>query len=670
MCGINGFVARKKLTTQQKIDVVEAFENSSKRGRDNTVSYTKPNFNMTFSRLAIHDKTNGGNQPFIVEDSKRAIYVVANGEIYNYKHIISKYKLQPKSNSDCEIIPLLYSHFRIMEMTPELCFFEFSKLFNCELSFALYEECLITKKLDVYFYTDHCSIRPLFYAWNKDFIFFGSTLQSMPYFVTNNYNSNGMNESETKLSVEEFMELNNYSISRIDTGTFVSFKNVLSETITDPMICKYFNCYEIKSYIGLESKELIELLNFSETHSNISKQIKLPTQNNYPELSLAKSIDVILDSIYSLIEKSVIERLSTSFGTDAIGALLSGGVDSSIVCSIASKYLAKSGHKLHTFCIGMEGSKDIAYAKQVAEFIGSEHTSIELSEQEFLSVIPEVVRCIDSYDITSVRASVGQYLSARYISKNHPNIKILLCGDGADEVFFSYLYCLKAPTPTDYHFETCKLIDEIHHFDGRRADRCISNFNIEARFPFLSKNLIEYVLSLLPELRMPRIDTDTGCDHKWEKWILRKSAERHNLLPKSVLWRIKTAFSDGVSSNKKLWYKVVQDHIDSIVFDQEFKETLETYEQTRQVEFKKMVMNSLVKEYEPYVINYYIKMLVPMIYHIPPKTKEAYYYRKLYNSFFGNTYRTAKLLPKLWLPNWSNGLYEPSATALDVFKEN
>jgi asparagine synthase (glutamine-hydrolysing) len=667
MCGINGYIARKKLSVQQKIDYLEAVENASKRGRDNTVSYTKPHFNMSFSRLAIHDKTNSGNQPFIVEDSKRVIYVVANGEIYNYKDIITEYKLSPKSDSDCEIIPLLFSQFRNADMCPEDCLLKFSKIFNCELSFALYEECLITKRMDVYFYTDHCSIRPLFYAWNPNFIFFGSTLQAIPEFAR------GVADYELKYPIEKFMEMNNFSILRLDTGSFVGFKNVLENPISDPIVCKYFNCYNIPSYIGSEEYQT------SGTYSTIRNQItvNINKDNNlkYPNMVFEKSIDSITDKIYSLIEKSVIDRLSTSFETDTIGALLSGGIDSSIVCSIASKHLAKSGHKLHTFCIGMEGSKDIAYAKQVAEFIGSQHTSIELSEQDFLSAIPEVVRCIDSFDITSVRASVGQYLSAQYISKNHPKIKILLCGDGADEVFFSYLYCLKAPTPTDYHFETCKLIDEIHHFDGRRADRCISNFNIEARFPFLSRDLIEYILSLLPELRMPKFDMiefegKEIINHKWEKWILRKSAEKYNLLPKSVLWRIKTAFSDGVSSNKKLWYKVVQDHIDSLISDQEFKDTLDSYEKTRQTEFKKMVVDSLIKEYEPYVINYYIKMLVPMVYHIPPKTKEAYYYRKLYNLFFGNSYKTSKLLPKLWLPNWSDGLYEPSATALDVFKEN
>ena len=662
MCGINGYITRKKLTPEQKIEVIQAFENSSKRGRDNTVSYTKPHFNLTFSRLAIHDKTNGGNQPFILEDSKRAIYVIANGEIYNYHEIIEQYKLSPKSNSDCEIIPLLYSHLRNSGMTPENILLEFSKIFNCELSFALYEECLITKQLDVYFYTDHCSIRPLFYAWNSDSIFFGSTLQSIPSFIT-------QSKGDEKMPMEQFMALNDFSISRLNTGTFVYFKNVLSNPITSPTHRKYFNCYDIESYIGIEN---IGIENFSETYSNI-KRITTP-KLKYQSLSLANSFDPILDSIYSLIEKSVIERLSTSFGTNAIGALLSGGIDSSIVCSIASKHLSKSGNKLHTFCIGMEGSKDIAYAKQVAEFIGSEHTSIELSEKEFLDAIPEVVKCIDSYDITSVRASVGQYLSAQYISKHYPDIKILLCGDGADEVFFSYLYCLKAPTPSDYHFETCKLIDEIHHFDGRRADRCISNFNIEARFPFLSKSLIKYILSLLPELRMPRHESisisENKVEHKWEKWILRKSAEKYDLLPKSVLWRIKTAFSDGVSSNKKLWYKVVQEHIDTLVSDEEFKIVMESYEQYRQVQFKQMVADSMMKEHDPAVLSHYIKMLVPMVYHIPPKTRESYYYRKLYNSFFGNTYQTAKLLPKLWLPNWSNGSYEPSATALDVFKEN
>jgi asparagine synthase (glutamine-hydrolysing) len=661
MCGINGYIARKKLTPKKLLSTFNAFERSSKRGRDNTVSYTKPKFNLTFSRLAIHDKSNLGNQPFIIEDSDRIIYVVANGEIYNYQVIVSEYNLFPKSSSDCEVIPLLFSHFKKQDYSSEDILQRFSEMFDCELSFVLYEEDKKTNQFNVYLYTDHCSIRPLFYAWNSNYIFFGSTLQSIPDFVRGN-----ITEDQKILSIEAFMTLHDWKLQRIETGSFVIFKDVFNSPI-NPISTKYFSAYKIPSYIGIEM--------LKDSHIESYKSININNDIKCPEINLKNSISDISDKIYNIISESVIRRLSTSFDTDAIGALLSGGIDSSIVCSIAATHLKKSGHRLHTFCIGMEGSKDIAYAKQVSEFIGSIHTSIELTEKEFLDAIPDVVKCIDSYDITSVRASVGQYLSAKYISKHHPNIKILLCGDGADEVFFSYLYCLKAPTPKDYHIETCKLIDEIHHFDGRRADRCISNFNIEARFPFLSRSLIEYVLNLLPEIRQPQTDTISidekqSIHHKWEKWILRKSAEKYNLLPKSVLWRIKTAFSDGVSSNKKLWYKVVQDHIDTFILTQEFNTMLQYYNYPKNPFYKNRLASRLIKEYEPETIQQYIRMAEPISFHLTPKTKEAYYYRKLYNMFFGNSYRVATLLPKLWLPNWSGEMYEPSATALDVFKEN
>ena len=327
--------------------------------------------------------------------------------------------------------------------------------------------------------------------------------------------------------------------------------------------------------------------------------------------------DIICDKINSLLTDAVKKRLMSE---REIGCLLSGGLDSSLITSLVSKY-QQSG-QLNTFSIGMRGSIDLEYSQIVANYLNTKHHQIEISENEFLDAIETVIYNIESYDTTTVRASVGNYLVSKYIKENS-DCKVIFNGDGSDEVCCGYVYLKNAPSSNDLQLESERLIKEIFYFDVLRSDRSISCNGLEARTPFLDKSFVKYYLSIPAELK--QFD---GID-RLEKHLLRKAFHNHNVLPNEVLWRRKCAFSDGVSSQKKSWHKIIQYHVDDIITDQEFLEQKNNYQ------------------------------------HCPPQMKESYYYRKVFDSFFTNQ---NNLIPHYWMPKWASTT-DPSARELEGYSE-
>lgn len=297
--------------------------------------------------------------------------------------------------------------------------------------------------------------------------------------------------------------------------------------------------------------------------------------------------------------------------------LLSGGLDSSLVASILSRL---SDKPITTFCIGIEGGSDFKYAQMVADYIKSDHHEIVLKKEDFLEAVETVIKTIESYDITTVRASTGQYLICKYLKEN-TDFKVVYIGDGSDEVTGGYKYFTSAPTEIDFNNECVRLTREIHFYDGLRADRAVSCHGLETRVPFLDRDFVDYYLRIPIKYRYE--ETSKGN----EKYLLRKSFEGY--LPKEVLWRQKEAFSDGVSNEKDSWYKILENYIDSKVSDDEYKKYREKY------------------------------------HYLMPHTKEAYYYRKVFSSEYENDER---VLPYYWLPKWSDGVSEPSARVLKSYK--
>ena len=335
--------------------------------------------------------------------------------------------------------------------------------------------------------------------------------------------------------------------------------------------------------------------------------------------------DIIRDKFMSCVRK----RLMTD---RPIGCLLSGGLDSSIVSAVVANYLPKK--TLRTFTIGFENGSDVYYAQKASEHIGTIHTFFKISIEEALSAIEDTIYAIESFDTTTVRASVFQYLLGKYI-RNTTNIKVLLTGEGSDELMGGYLYFHLAPSPNAFHEENIRLLKDIHKYDGLRVDRAMAMNGLEVRIPFLDPEFTKFFLSIDPTLRIPRCRDETCPSNEnnppIEKYLFRKAFEQTNLLPQEVLWRRKEAFSDGVSTIKKSWFQILQEHIDTLVSNEEFE-----------------------KEKIKYT-------------HCPPTTKEMYYYRKIFEKHFGDN--NSSVIPYFWMPKWTNST-DPSARTLKIYKNN
>ena len=283
-----------------------------------------------------------------------------------------------------------------------------------------------------------------------------------------------------------------------------------------------------------------------------------------PELKM----EYYLDGIRKNFIKAIQKRVENS--ERPIACLLSGGLDSSLVTSIVSKL---SQSRIETYSIGLKDSEDLKYAKKVADFLGTKHTEIVVSEEEFFERIPEVIKVIESYDTTTVRASVGNYLVAEYISKNS-DAKVVMNGDGSDELMGGYLYFNAAPDNMEFDKECIKLLNNIHYFDGLRSDRCISANGLEARTPFLDRGWVEYYLSIPIHIRNHN-NIYRNIDNI-EKFLIRKAfdiknnpsiikqpylSEYKEFLPNEILYRRKEAFSDGVSGKNRSWYQIIQEKV-------------------------------------------------------------------------------------------------------------
>ena len=275
-----------------------------------------------------------------------------------------------------------------------------------------------------------------------------------------------------------------------------------------------------------------------------------------------------------------------------------------------------------TYSVGLEGSVDLAAARKVAEFLGTEHHEIIFSEKLGLQSIPAVIQATETWDTTTIRASVPMWLMCKYISENTPEVKVIMSGEGADEVCQGYLYFHNQPSPSEGHKESVRLLQDLLYFDVLRSDRSISTHGLEVRVPFLDKDFVNFYMSISPEYRCP--DSKKG-----EKWLLRESFDNLDLIPDEILWRRKDGLSDGCSSLSRPWYQVIQEKAERDISDEELK-------------------------------------MAEDIKHCPPKTKEALMFRKMFREYFPEEGRD-KLIPYQWMPKWSGDMVNPSGRLINSF---
>ena len=328
----------------------------------------------------------------------------------------------------------------------------------------------------------------------------------------------------------------------------------------------FFVASELKALEGVCSK--IEL--FPPGHYFHSKD-EAPTKWYHPEWNTYEAVkdnSTSIEELHDALTDAVHRQLMSDV---PYGVLLSGGLDSSITSALAKKFAAKrveSGDtqsawwpQLHSFSVGLEGSPDLAAAQKVAEHIGTVHHEIKFTIQEGLDAIREVIYHLETYDITTIRASTPMFLMARAIKAL--GIKMVLSGEGADELFGGYLYFHKAPNAKEFHEETVRKLEKLHQYDCLRANKSLAAWGIEGRVPFLDKEFIEVAMRINPKDKMI-------SDDRMEKWVLRKAFEDY--LPKSVAWRQKEQFSDGVGYSwidnlkKVVGEKVTDEQMDNAHF--------------------------------------------------------------------------------------------------------
>jgi asparagine synthase (glutamine-hydrolysing) len=310
-----------------------------------------------------------------------------------------------------------------------------------------------------------------------------------------------------------------------------------------------------------------------------------------------------------------------------IGFLLSGGLDSSLICSIACGLMTPSQReRVQTFTIGEHGSPDVVAAQEVANYLGTKHTHVPFNFKEAFKLVPKVISSIESYDTTTIRASIGNYLIGKFISKNSES-KVIFNGDGSDELFGGYLYMNSCPNDIEFDKETRRLLNDIHLFDVLRSDKSISSNGLEPRTPFLDRSFVNYVLSIPPYFRNHNNFKES------EKYLLRKSFDckyftdcnGRNILPDEILFRKKEAFSDGVSSHGRSLYQILQEKI-----AKKLNEQNESYLFEANIETEKM------------------------------------YYKNIFKTFFPNC---QDILPYFWMPKYTNAS-DPSARTLDIYEKN
>ena len=585
------------LKEELRAQVLEMSKKIRHRGPDWSGVYTGENAILSHERLSIVDPLSD-KQPLVSDDEK--IILAANGEIYNHKEIRARFEgtYKFRTGSDCEVIIPLYKKYRESG--------DFTKMIE-ELSgifaFALYDS-----EHDTYLIArDEIGVIPLYQGWDKSGRYYVASelkalegdCQTIEEFPNGHYLYSGKESHGFETSNDVSNNKNDFALA----------KSNLSDNTPGP----------IKWYTR----------NW-ETYDNVK---------NSPRATDDKG-EVINPSVIEKVRNGLESAVKAQLMSDVpYGVLLSGGLDSSIIAAVTQKYSKKRVEsdskeaawwpQLHSFAVGLEGSPDLIAAQKAADYIGTVHHEVHFTIQEALDAPPDVIYHIETYDITTVRASTPMYLLARVIKSM--GIKMVLSGEGSDELFGGYLYFHKAPNAQEFHEELVRKMSKLHLYDCLRANKSLMAWGVEGRVPFLDKDFIDIAMGLNPSDKM-NIKLPDG-KQRMEKWILRKAFE--DLLPESIALRQKEQFSDGVGYN---WIDTLKKITEEKVSDAEF-----------------------ARRENRFPVN-------------PPKTKEEYYYREIYSRLFpsdsaakcvpheaGVACSTAKALE--WDAAWKN-MDEPSGRAI------
>jgi len=595
MCGIFALLNNENQFKENFIK--EQFQKGKNRGPEHSILVNNVKSVFGFHRLAINGLNSISNQPIVIHD----VSLICNGEIYNYKELYSLMKMEGKTQSDCEVIIHLYLKYGI-EQTLTMIHGVFSFIL---LDNRICENDLTSK---IYVARDPFGVRPLYlfqrikdtrnnYHYDYSIIGFASEMKVLSSFYDT-------------LNID-----NEYSLKAFTPGTYSHY------TLSNKVISYWEPVVENKCYFVPNSPNLFYNPDYE---FNVSE---------------------IMYNIEKLLTESVYKRCLTT--ERPIACLLSGGLDSSLIASIVSNFYKENYgmNKLETYSIGLVGSEDLKYARIVADYIGSKHTEIIVTEKEMFEAIPEVIYAIESYDTTTVRASIGNYLIGKYISL-FSEAKVIFNGDGSDEVCGGYLYMNSCPDSIEFDKETRRLLKDIHLYDVLRSDKCISSHGLEPRTPFLDKKFVNYYLSIAPIIRSNEYFKKKNISSLCEKYLLRESFSGKNsysyfekqILPDEILWRKKEAFSDGVSNNNRSLYQILQEFI--------FKDLSNNNNNNN---------NDFFKQKNSHLFTFGVNL-----------ETEKYYYKSIFEKFYPNL---TNIIPYYWMPKYVDS-NDPSARTLSIYKNN
>ena len=495
------------------------------RGPDWSGIYCGKSAILCHERLSIVDPQSGG-QPLFSPDRKQILAV--NGEIYNHRTLREQYagRYDFQTGSDCEVILTLYRDkgIRFLE--------DLSGIF----AFALYDE----EKDEFLIARDPIGVIPLYIGRDKDgLIYCASELKALEGYCD---------------SYEPFLP-GHYYWSR------------------EGKMKRWYH----RDWTGYE---------------NVKDNYTPKAEGGTAVSDMSKSYDIQVKALHDALEDAVRRQLMSDV---PYGVLLSGGLDSSVISAIARKFAERrietDGRKgawwpqLHSFAVGLKGAPDLAKAREVADFIGTVHHEINYTIQEGLDAVRDVIYYIETYDVTTVRASTPMYLLARVIKSM--GIKMVLSGEGADEVFGGYLYFHKAPDARAFHEETVRKLSKLHLYDCLRANKSLSAWGVEGRVPFLDKEFLDVAMRLNPEVKM--------CKGKTiEKKIVRDAFS--SLLPESVAWRQKEQFSDGVGYS---WIDTLKSVTAQAVSDEQMAHATERFPVNTPMNKEEYYYRSIFEEYFP-----------------------------------------------------------------------
>ena len=527
MCGIVAILNVKEQTHALREQALKMSQKIRHRGPDWSGIYCGGSAILAHERLSIVDPESGG-QPLFSPDKKHILAV--NGEIYNHQEVRRLYagQYEFQTGSDCEVILALYREKGINFLE------DLSGIF----AFVLYDE----EKNEFLIARDPIGVIPLYIGYDSDGkVYVASELKALEGFCER---------------YEPFLP-GHYvhgKMEELKSGKIEGEKNFNSSILKPFNFTRYYQ----RDWFDYEA-----------------------VKNN------AASVEAIHDALTDAVKRQLMSDVP-------YGVLLSGGLDSSVISAIAEKF---SEHRiednsktkaywprLHSFAVGLKGAPDLAKAKLVADHIGTVHHEINYTIQEGLDAIRDVIYFIETYDVTTVRASTPMYLLARVIKSM--GIKMVLSGEGADEIFGGYLYFHKAPTAKDFHEETVRKLSKLYMYDCLRANKSLSAWGVEGRVPFLDKEFLDVAMRTNPETKM--------CPGKTvEKKIVREAFA--DMLPAEVAWRQKEQFSDGVGYS---WIDTLKQITSEAVSDEQMAHAAERFP-----------------------IN-------------PPKNKEEYYYRSIFAEHF------------------------------------